>query len=314
MRKVIGIGETILDIIFKNGKPIAAVPGGSTYNAMVSLGRSGIPAALISETGHDRVGDYIIQFLRDNGVNADNVSAFPESKSPVSLAFLDENNDAQYIFYKDHPHDRLELNNPENINADDIVVFGSYYAVNPVIRNQVRQVLDSARQHGAIIYYDVNFRPTHANDVMRITPNLLENLEYSDIVRGSEGDFAVLYKNGEADRVYKAEISFYCKNFICTNGAQPVIVHGAGNFRKEYAVPQDEKTVSTIGAGDNFNAGFIYGLIRNGITRQMIKNGLSAAQWDDVVGSAQAFAADCCKDIGNNVSIDFGNRMKAMLK
>ena len=45
MRKVIGIGETILDIIFKNDEPIGAVPGGSVFNGIISLGRSGIPAA-----------------------------------------------------------------------------------------------------------------------------------------------------------------------------------------------------------------------------------------------------------------------------
>ena len=33
MRKVIGIGETVLDIIFKDNQPIGAVPGGNTYNA-----------------------------------------------------------------------------------------------------------------------------------------------------------------------------------------------------------------------------------------------------------------------------------------
>ena len=98
--KVIGIGETVLDIIFKNGKPIEAVPGGSSFNAVISLGRSGVNASFISEAGNDRIGEYVIQFLRDNGVNADNVSIFPESKSPLSLAFLDENNNADYIFYK----------------------------------------------------------------------------------------------------------------------------------------------------------------------------------------------------------------------
>lgn len=87
MRKVIGIGETVLDIIFKNGKPIEAVPGGSAFNAMISLGRSGINATFISEAGNDRVGDYVINFLKENGVNADNVNVFPDSKSPLSLAF-----------------------------------------------------------------------------------------------------------------------------------------------------------------------------------------------------------------------------------
>ena len=37
MRKVIGIGETILDILFRDGQPQAAVPGGSVYNAVISL-------------------------------------------------------------------------------------------------------------------------------------------------------------------------------------------------------------------------------------------------------------------------------------
>ena len=31
-RKVIGIGETILDILFRGDQPQAAVPGGSVYN------------------------------------------------------------------------------------------------------------------------------------------------------------------------------------------------------------------------------------------------------------------------------------------
>lgn len=39
MRKVIGIGETILDIIFRNNRPHTAVPGGSTFNGLISLGR-----------------------------------------------------------------------------------------------------------------------------------------------------------------------------------------------------------------------------------------------------------------------------------
>ena len=43
MRKVIGIGETVLDIIFKNGKPTEAVTGGSTFNDFVSFGRAGVP-------------------------------------------------------------------------------------------------------------------------------------------------------------------------------------------------------------------------------------------------------------------------------
>ena len=308
MRKVIGIGETVLDIIFKDNKPVEAVPGGSTFNAIISLGRCGVNASFISEAGNDRVGDYIIKFLRENGVNADNVSTFPDSKSPVSLAFLNTKNDAEYIFYKDHPHDQLEFTYPD-IQPDDIVIFSSYYAVNPVIRPQVLGLLDYARSHGAIIYYDVNYRPAHKDDVIRITPNLLENLDYADIVRGSNEDFTTLYKKDEADKVYNAEISFYCKQFIYTQGSQPVEVRGGKDFKKSYPV-HNTNIVSTIGAGDNFNAGFIFGMLKYGITRDDLLRGLTEEQWDKAINCGLDFSVDCCKDIFNYVSREFGEQMK----
>lgn len=304
MRKVIGIGETVLDIIFKDNQPVSAVPGGSAFNATISLGRCGINTTFISEAGNDRIGERVIAFLRDNGVNADHVAVFPESKSPISLAFLDKDNNADYIFYKDHPHDQLEFDFPE-INKDDIVLFGSFFAVNPVVRPQMAGFLEYAREHGAIIYYDVNYRSSHKNDIMKITPNLLDNLDYADIVRGSHEDFAVLYKMDDPDKVYNSEISFYCKKFICTRGADPVVVHDQDGFRKEYPIPPME-TVSTIGAGDNFNAGFIYGMIKYGITREDITNGMSEKKWDQVVACGLEFSAECCKDITNSVSPEFG--------
>ena len=308
MRKVIGIGETVLDIIFKDGQPTAAVPGGSTFNAVTSLGRSGINATFISEAGNDRVGKEIVRFLRGNGVDAENINVFPDSKSAISLAFLDENNDAEYLFYKDHPHDQLDFKYPD-VQPDDIVVFGSYYAVNPVIRPQMVGFLDYARNHGAIIYYDVNFRAAHSNDVMRITPNLLENLEYADFVRGSREDFEVLYKMVDPDKVYASEISFYCKKFVYTNGAHPVILRAENNARCEYPVVKTD-AVSTIGAGDNFNAGFIYGLMKHDIRRADIEHGLIAMQWDAVMKCALEFSADCCRHLGNYVSKAFGEQMK----
>ncbi|WP_028897155.1 carbohydrate kinase [Prevotella sp. HUN102] len=308
MRKIIGIGETVLDIIFKDGQPVGAYPGGSTFNASVSLGRSGVETVFIGETGNDRVGEFIKTFLSENGVSSDNINAFPGSKSAVSLAFLNEQNDAEYIFYKDHPHDQLDFSYPE-IQPDDIVLFGSFYAVNPVIRPQVLGLLEHARAHGAIIYYDVNFRPAHKDEVIKITPNLLENLEQADIVRGSREDFQVLFKKEEADKVYNAEISFYCKRFIYTDGAKPVEVRSESEFRKSYEVAET-KTVSTVGAGDNFNAGFIFGLLKYGITRNDLERGLSEEQWDKLIACAQAFAADCCKDIYNYVSKEFGASMK----
>lgn len=308
MRKVIGIGETMLDIIFKNGKPIEAVPGGSTFNGIVSLGRAGVKTVFVSETGNDRVGEYVRDFLRDNNVDTSAINVFQETKSPVSLAFLDKDNNADYIFYRDQKHDHMDFAYPD-IQKDDIVVFGSFYAVNPALRPQVSGLLEYARQRGAIIYYDVNFRKAHQADVMKVTPNLIDNLEYADIVRGSKEDFEVLYKKDSAERVYRAETSFYCKRFIYTDGPNPVSVFSNNDFHKEYAMPKTE-TVSTIGAGDNFNAGFIYGMIKYGVTRDDVEQGLSEEVWDKLIATATAFSADCCKDIFNYISKEFGQQLQ----
>ena len=307
-RKVIGIGETVLDIIFKNNQPVGAVPGGSVFNSIISLGRSGVKCSFISETGNDRVGRTILDCLKENGVDATSVYVYPDSKSPLSLAFLNENNDAEYIFYKDHPNDRLEFTFPD-VQPDDIVLFGSYYAVNPVIRPQVVGFLDYARQHGAILYYDVNFRASHKNEVMKLTPNILENLEYADIVRGSTEDFEVMFRKSDPDVIYRTQIDFYTKRFICTQGANPVELRAENGLKKSYVVKSDGNTVSTIGAGDNFNAGFAYGLIRYNITREQIEQGLTEQQWDNLIACAQQFSAEVCKSINNSVSLEFGKRM-----
>ena len=311
MRKIIGIGETVLDIIFRNEQPIQAVPGGSTFNAIISLSRAGAETSFISETGNDRIGRMIVKFLEDNGCEASSVNMYPDSKSPLSLAFLNEQNDAEYIFYKDHPHDRLDFSYPD-VQPDDIVLFGSYYALNPVIRPQVKGFLDYAHERGAILYYDVNFRASHQQEVMKLTPNLLENFELADIVRGSSEDFEILFKKSDAEQVYRSQIMFYTKKFICTHAADPIQLFADNGLRKQYPVAETE-TVSTIGAGDNFNAGFLFGLLVNNITRTDLEIGLTEEQWDKIVTMGQLFSAEACRSLYNYVSPEFGAEQKKKL-
>ncbi len=272
------------------------------------MGREGINTTFISETGDDRKGRRIIEFLKENGVNADSVSVYQGTKSPLSLAFLNERNDAEYIFYKDHPNDRLDFIHPA-IERDDIVLMGSYYAINPVIRQQVAAFLDYAKEQGAIIYYDVNYRASHKHEIMRLTPNIIENLEYADIVRGSSEDFEIMYKKKDADSVYKSEISFYTKKFIYTQGSEPVELRADGGLSKQYTIEKTD-TVSTIGAGDNFNAGFIYGMLKHGITRDIIDTGLTEEQWDGIISCALRFSANVCKSINNYIDNTFAAEMK----
>lgn len=301
MRKVIGIGETILDILFRDGQPTAAVPGGSVYNAMVSLGRMGADVTFISETGNDRVGRMILSHLRDNGIRTDCVNVFPEGKSPVSLAFLNEHNDAEYLFYKDYPRLRLDVNLPP-VSRDDILMIGSYYAVTPLLRDKVKELLDAARRAGAIVYYDVNFRSTHASEAIRLMPTILENFEYADILRGSTEDFQNMFREGHPDMVYRNHVAYYCPQFICTDGGHDICLRTA-HLSKNYPITPIP-TVSTIGAGDNFNAGVVWGLLRSRIRRDDLPD-LTESDWDGIIQCGKDFSAEVCQSVNNSISREF---------
>ena len=306
MRKVFGIGETILDIIFRNDQPQKAVPGGSVFNGLISLGRLNVPVSFISELGNDRVGDMIRDFMEDNHITTEFVDRFPDGKSPISLAFLDDDKNANYIFYKDYPKQRLDVLFPK-LEEDDIVMIGSYYALNPVLREKILELLDQAREKKAIIYYDPNFRSSHKNEAMKLAPTIIENLEYADIVRGSLEDFFYMYGMQDADKIYKDKIKFYCPRFICTAGGEKVSLR-TNLVNKDYPIEPLE-AVSTIGAGDNFNAGLIYGLLKYDVRYRDLNN-LNEATWDNVIQCGKDFAAEVCRSFSNSVSVEFAESYK----
>ena len=53
--------------------------------------------------------------------------------------------------------------------------------------------------------------------------------------------------------------------------------------------------------------------MKYGITREMIETGLSAEQWDQIVGEARQFAANACQSINNSIDPAFGARKQQEL-
>ena len=284
----------MLDILFKNDQPLKAVPGGSTFNSIVSLGRAGVDCAMVTEVGGDHVGDIICNFLVDNGVSAEFVCRHEQNKSHVTLAFLDEYNDAQYQFYKDHASVWLDGKLPE-IGKDDVVLFGSFFAIIPAIRPVIGDLLRGAYNAGAWLYYDVNFRKNHIADLPEVMPNIEENMCLADVVRGSMEDFGYLYGLQDGDAIYE-RVSHYCQTLILTDGARMIRVYTPEGC-KTYPV-QAIETVSTVGAGDNFNAGYIYAMLE-GMDEQAKR-----------IEMAQRWSQDVCRQIGNNISDELADSLK----
>jgi len=281
MRHIYGIGEALLDVIFKNNQPLGATAGGSTLNALISLARIGYHPYLISEIGDDKIGDIIQDFLIKNKISDKYLFRRKGNRSPLALAFLNADNDAEYEIFKDYSRQTLEGTIP-TFQENDIVVFGSFFSINPAFRTQLLKYLKAAKEKGALLIYDPNYRNHHAHKSREMITSLEENFSLANIVRGSDEDFKNIYGLNNIDAIAN-KVRNYCSNLIITSNSKGSFLF-TQNFNKHYP-SLAINPISTIGAGDNFNAGIIHGLIKNNILSRDI-NQISNNHWLNIIASA----------------------------
>jgi fructokinase len=309
MRKVFAIGETLLDIIFQPEAKIVARPGGSMVNCAVSLGRSDIPIYLISEFAIDKTGEIISRFLAANNVITENVYRY-DGRTTLALAFLDEQKNAEYSFY----HDDVIKESPcamPVFHQRDILIFGSFYSLRAANRPQILKMLESAKQKDMLILYDPNFRRPHLPHLKQVMSSVVENIAFADVVRGSDEDFRLFFGKTGVTEIYKIISGYGCKNLIYTSGREGVTLV-TETITRHYSVPQ-VPVVSTIGAGDSFNAGIIIAFYRCDVTKGNI-NRLSEELWNGIIRAGIVYAASVCESDENYVSAVFAQAYSVLNK
>ncbi len=299
-RKVYALGETVLDLVSNDGITFLAVPGGSVLNASVSLGRMDVDVSLLSEFGADKTGDLISNFLKKNHVTTEFCLRHSNSKTSIALAFLDSNKNASYSFYHDVPEAMPDIEIPAFCN-DDILLFGSFYAVKPNRRHFLLKILQKAVEARSVIYYDLNIRAAHAAEMDTLLPSFLNNISVATVVKGSDEDFFQLFGLTDPEAVYE-RVKRFCAILIITNGAKPLHIF-TPLFSKSYAA-KSIIPVSTVGAGDNFNAGFVYGLTKTTFGTKQLAD-IQVTDMDKLVGCGLAFATETCLSNENYIKGDF---------
>lgn len=305
---IYGVGETVLDILFRDDKPQTAVPGGSTFNSMISLGRMGCECLMLSQCGDDHVGDLTLDYLRTNGVSTEGLTRVPQMKSHLSLAFLDEHSDAHYSFYKDHRGWDLDLLTEAadkiTFTSEDVLLFGSYFAVNPVVRPVVERLLYAAHAAGALVYYDLNYRAAHAHELEDVRQYILENMVLSTVIRASMDDLRVVF--GEDVVPGYDLLPFPNRNsgperlLIVSDGPRPLRIFRRNHVDLELATPPITP-VSTVGAGDNFNAGFICCFEQYGLPADTAR--WSERQILQMARMGQEFGQEVCMSWENSIRV-----------
>ena len=112
-------------------------------------------------------------------------------------------------------------------------------------------------------------------------------MRLANVVRGSMEDFEYMYGLTDGKAIYE-RVKPFCDTLILTDGARTIRVYTPADCTTYPVTPIE--TISTVGAGDNFNAGYIYAKLQ----------GLDAQA--ERITMAQRWSQDVCRQIGNNIS------------
>ena len=272
-------------------------------NTAVTLGRLGMMPQLITEIGTDSIGRIISKFLKQNGVLTDYSYYHQQGQTPIAIAVLDASRNASYDFYRNSPAERLVAPLP-NFATGDLVMFGSYFSISPDLRGKVKQILLAAQQAGATLFYDPNFRKAHLHQLPMLLDAVRENLKMAHIVRGSDEDFEILFGCRDAHEAH----AFCCQAtlFYTAGPGGCTIVTPDGNSR--HWPSEAINPVSTIGAGDTFNAGLAYGISLENLTFDTPPPS-SSESWNRVVKRALQMAASVCLSFDNYISVSLADKI-----
>ena len=303
MTRIFGLGEIVYDLLFKNMQPVTAKAGGSVLNAIISLARLGREVHMVSEIGNDLIGRAIISFLKKNNINTDYINQL-DGNSTLALAFLNEDNEAKYQFFKDDSSTREPFKIP-TFTSTDYLLFGSLYGIDPALHSEVLNLVSKAHEANTTIIYDPNFRSAYLQHVSpkQLVDCVEKNFSLADLIRGSDEDFQNIYGETSYGKVYE-KIRAFCPNLVITANSSPVHVF-SNKGQQQFDLPQIE-IVSTVGAGDNFDAGIIQALIEEGYSKE--KNSLEIVDWEPLVRSGIIFSSAVCQTMDNYIPEGFGGQ------
>lgn len=289
MRKVIAIGESILDTVFKDDKPESTFVGGRVANAAASAASAGIPVTMVSECCNDHVGNIIVNHLKNHNVDTSSIDRFTDGSTAISLIF---NNDGKknIINYTNYPTDRFDVVWPR-IDEDDIILFGSFYSIDTALRERMYELLHYAFERKAIMIYFLGCQHGINCRITKVMPAILENLEMSSIVIANRTDLEAIFPGESADQAFKNHIEFYSSNFIYINDDFSLTIYRRSGEKIHYPSKPTHTPESFLGWQSGLAAGLTYAIFYNNLLFKKLDN-VDSELMNSILDMATEFAQE----------------------
>ena len=306
-KDLICIGMALIDSIIKgfDPSPISASGyraamgslnvGGEAVNEAITAAKLGLKTAIMCTLGEDDAGDTIAGALVRNGVDTELIVRSKEHPTPVTTMFVNDDGTRKSITNTAHSYNFHPEKYVDAFKDAKAIILGSLFRAPFDDPKVILQVLTEAKKQGLVIIADTklpNFRFLSLDDIA-------EALPYIDYITPNEDE--AKYYTGKTDVSQMADVflEYGIKNVIIKLGSKGCYFK---NPDKQIVLEAcSVKAVDATGAGDNFVAGFAYGML----------NGYSA---EKALEFANACGAICASAVGATIALKDKNQVERFLE
>lgn len=270
------IGASFVDI-----KEFGAFVGGSPLNIAVGTRRLGLRSALVTGIGEDQVGEFLLKFLRDEGVETRFIPRKKGHRTSAVILGIEPPDNFPLVYYRDNCADsQVTIDDVEDVPLADCRLFEvSATALNiEPSRSSAFYAAEEASRNGVPVLVDLDFRADQWHDPRAYGVTTRAFLQYCSLAIGTEEEILatmikdpgqITIKNqqisapeigGDPEAAIKALLESGIEALVVKRGEKGSSVYlSGGEVIDVPGFPVD--VVNVLGAGDAFASGFVYGYL-----------------------------------------------------
>lgn len=270
---VVALGELLVDFtengISAQGNPmLEANPGGAPCNVLSMLQNLEKKTAFIGKVGADAFGQMLMQAVKNQGINTDNLVTDNTVHTTLAFVHTDKDGDRSFSFYRNPGADMMLRWNEihEDVLADTkIFHFGTLSMTDEQIEKVTKKAVEKAKSEGALISFDPNLRPPLWKNLEDARRQMWYGISQCDILKISDDEIAFLTGTDDIDGGVEDILKQSQPALICAtmgkNGSK-AFYKGKGVFCEPFL---RNDTIETTGAGDTFMACVLNAVLEKGL-------------------------------------------------